>query len=61
MIWQARYAFLARQSGYEISMAESWEEAVHSWETNQEERCGSPMPSPEVALKYDIPEWIARA
>jgi hypothetical protein len=58
MMWQARYAFLARQSGYEISMLESWDEAVWSWEYNSDERRHDPMPSPEVALRYDLAEWM---
>ena len=56
-LWQIGYAYRFIRSPYRPSLFDAWTEACASWEMNDDERCGEPMPTPADALYHDQAEW----
>ena len=57
LLWQIGYVWRAYRSPYEMTLIEAWGEASASWEMNDAERFGEPMPKPAEALYHDQMEW----
>lgn len=57
IIWKIQYTWALYRSPFDVSLWRAWSEASASWEMNDYERRGEPMPTPTDALYEDANYW----